>query len=169
MTEYTKPKIIFLNGTSSAGKSSIARELRTLLPKDFCYFASDQLADAEFRALEKSDSERQRFFAGFHLSIAAFASCHNDMVVEHIVEEREWANDLKRMLAPFDTFWVGVHCDLERLRQREKLRVDRTLGEAEFHLKTHEHLTYDAEVTNITHPLDAAKEIHRLWLNRELT
>ena len=41
-------RIILLNGTSSAGKTTLARTLRTKLPPDFCYYASDQLADASF-------------------------------------------------------------------------------------------------------------------------
>lgn len=159
-------RIIFLNGTSSAGKSSIARELRKILPRNFCYFASDQLADAGFRALDRSDAERQRFFDGFHHAIAAFADRGNDMVVEHIVEEQHWVDDLTRLLAPFEVFWIGIHCDLETLRERERLRGDRTIGEAEYHFKTHQYVAYDAEVAGTTPPHETAAEIHRLWLAR---
>lgn len=166
MTDRAKARIILLNGTSSAGKSSIARELRKILPGTFCYFASDQLADAGFRALEATASERRRFFDGFHQAIAAFARCANDLVVEHIVEEPEWAADLKRILAPFDTFRVGIHCDLETLRARERTRGDRRPGEAEFHLRTHDHMRYDAEVDGAGDPRATAAVIHRLWLNR---
>lgn len=45
--------IIFLNGTSSSGKSTIARALREKLPS-FSYFASDQLAEAGFRPLTRT-------------------------------------------------------------------------------------------------------------------
>ncbi|MBD9593822.1 hypothetical protein IB277_12205 [Ensifer sp. ENS07] len=87
-------RIIFLNGTSSAGKSTLAKALREILPEPFCYYASDQLADAGFRVLRRGmhpgmRGERARFFDGFHRSIAAFAEAGNDLIVEHIVEESE--------------------------------------------------------------------------------
>ncbi|WP_458395608.1 phosphotransferase-like protein [Rhizobium ruizarguesonis] len=41
-------RIIFLNGTSSAGKSTLAKALRAELSEPFCFFSSDQLADGAF-------------------------------------------------------------------------------------------------------------------------
>lgn len=160
-------RIIVLNGTSSAGKTSIAVELRNLLPDTVCYYASDQLAAAGFRPLRSSTEERCRFFDGFHRSLASFAAAGNDLLVEHIVEEQAWADDLGTLLAPFDTFCVGVHCDLAKLREREKQRGDRTIGEAEFHLKTHGYCRYDFEVHNDQTPLDAAKAIGSAWSKRQ--
>ena len=86
-------RIIFLNGTSSAGKSTLAKALRTALQEPFCYYASDQLADAGFRTIKHrnrdfgAQGERARFFDGFHRSIVGFAEAGNDLLVEHIVEE----------------------------------------------------------------------------------
>ncbi len=44
-------RIVLLNGTSSAGKTTLATALRPALGPEFCYYASDQLADAGFRPL----------------------------------------------------------------------------------------------------------------------
>ncbi len=143
-----KGRILLLNGTSSAGKSTIARALRPALRPSFCYYASDQLADAGFRPLDPVEREagRERFFLGFHRSIAAFAAAGNDLLVEHIVEEQSWADELADVLAPFDVFSVGVHAPREEIERRERLRGDRRIGEGLFHLKTHAFWRYDLEV-----------------------
>jgi len=159
-------RIIILNGTSSSGKSTIAKKLKQILPPSFCYFASDQLAEQGFRATEATTNERVRFFDGFHRSIASFAMCGNDLIVEHIVEEQAWADDLSEILDPFDTFWVGVHCDLETLKLREMQRGDRTLGEAQFHSKTHAFCDYDFEVNSSQRTDDVATLIHDAWASR---
>lgn len=165
-------RIIFLNGTSSAGKSTLAKALREILPEPFCYYASDQLADAGFRVLRRGmhhgmRGERARFFDGFHRSIAAFAEAGNDLIVEHIVEEKSWADDIRRQTAHLDIFWVGVHAPIEDLERRERERGDRTIGEARFHLKTHDYCTYDLEVDTRDPTNQVAAHIVDAWLKRQ--
>lgn len=165
-------RIIFLNGTSSAGKSTLAKALRETLPEPFCYYASDQLADAGFRVLKRGmhpgmRGERHRFFDGFHRSIAAFAEAGNDLIVEHIVEEKSWAEDLRTRTAHLDVFWVGVHAPIEDLERRERERGDRTIGEARFHLKTHDHCAYDLDVDTRDPTGEVVARIVDAWLKRQ--
>jgi chloramphenicol 3-O phosphotransferase len=155
-----RSRIIFINGTSSSGKTFVARELQKRIPEPFCYYASDQLADQGFRSSKEfasAPSERERFFDGFHRSIAAFAEAGNDLIIDHIVEEPSWADDLVRLLSPFEVFWVGVHAPVEELDRREEARGNRQPGEARFHLKTHGYVRYDLQVDS-TLPLDAVLE-----------
>ena len=126
--------ILVINGTSSAGKSTVCKALREQFPT-FCYFASDQLADEGFRPLERSEEERNRFFDGFHRSIACFADAGCNLIVEHIIEDLSWVADIERFLANHHVFWVGVHCPVDLLQEREHRRGNRTAGEAIFHLK----------------------------------
>ena len=165
-------RIILLNGTSSAGKTTLAKALRAALPEPFCYYALDQLADAGFRTIKHvarhvgKPNERARFFDGFHRSIAAFADAGNDLIVEHIVEEQSWADQLQALLAHLDTFWIGVHAPAAELERREKVRGDRSVGEAVFHLKTHGYCRYDIEV-DTTEPADiVAAAIVDAWRRR---
>ena len=162
-------KIIFLNGTSSAGKSTIAKALRAKLDPTFCYYASDQLADEGFRPIDPATrlATRQQFFDGFHRSIPALASAGIDLLIEHIVEEQAWADDLAKLLEGLDVFWVGIHAPIEAIEQREKSRGNRTIGEARFHLKTHGFCRYDVEVDS-THPVDeVTTKIVAAWKNRK--
>ena len=165
-----KGRIIFLSGTSSAGKSTIARALRPALEPQFCYYASDQLADGSFRPIDSGAREagRERFFQGFHRSIAAFADAGNDLLVEHIVEEQSWADQLMETLATFDVFWVGVHAPSEEIERRERLRADRRIGEGLFHLKTHRYCRYDLEVDSMRPMHEIVENIVAGWKARRL-
>ncbi len=139
-------KIIFVNGTSSAGKSTICKSLRSEFPS-YCYFASDQLAVEGFRPFIRSDEERIRFFDGFHRSIASFVNAGCDMIVEHIVEESEWMESLDQLLHSVHIYWVGVYCSEEHLTQREIDRGNRTVGEALYHVKTHQYCDHKYNVS----------------------
>jgi chloramphenicol 3-O phosphotransferase len=158
-------RIILLNGTSSAGKSTLVAALRPLLSDTFCYYASDQLADAGFRP-QDPDARwhgREAFFSGFHRSIAAFAAAGLDLVVEHVIERASWAEQLRDVLRPFDVFWVGVRAPLNVLEERERMRGDRSPGEAIEHFGTHDFCLYDMEVENVGAPMAVAEQVVRLW------
>lgn len=162
-------RIIFLNGTSSAGKSTLADALRARLDAPFCLYASDQLADAGFRPLAPGhrDAGRERFFDGFHRSIAAFADAGNDLIVEHIVEQPAWADQLAGLTAHLDVFWIGVHAPLHVLEHRERERGNRQIGEAAYHLKTHEYCRYDIAVDTTTAPIETvAAQVGASWHSR---
>ena len=165
-------RIIFLNGTSSSGKSTLAHALRDRLEEPFCYYASDQLADSGFRTTKVAmrdlgqPDERQRFFDGFHRSIPAFAEAGNDLLVEHIIEQQGWADQLAKLLAHLDVFWIGVHAPKALLEKRERERGNREIGEALFHLKTHSFCRYDIEIST-KEPLDlSVAAIIDAWKNR---
>ena len=147
-------RIILLNGTSSSGKSTLAKALRPELEPQFHSYASDQLADEGFRPLDKDVrfAWREAFFDGFHRSIPAFANAGLDLLIEHIVEEERWAAALGALLSPFDVFWVGVHAPAAEIKRRELLRGDRQAGEGLYHLKTHTFCRYDVEV-DTTEPI----------------
>lgn len=162
-------RIIILNGTSSAGKTTLARGLRPKLEPGFCYYSSDQLADAKFRPLDPAarSAGRNQFFVGFHRTIPALASAGLDLLVEHIVEEQQWAEDLATLLKGFDVFWIGVHASIDLITEREKLRGDRMIGEALYHLRTHDFCRYDLEV-DTSHPFaEVTTAIVQAWQARK--
>ena len=161
-------RIILLNGTSSSGKSTLAQALRPVLEPQFHFYASDQLADEGFRPLdtEVRFAWRETFFDGFHRSIPAFASAGLDLLVEHIVEEKHWAEQLQVLLAPFDVFWVGVHAPVAEIERRERMRGNRQLGEGLYHRKTHQFCTYNVEVDTTNPTSENVKVIINGWNSR---
>lgn len=164
----TAGRVVLLNGTSSSGKTTLARALRARLPPEFCFYSSDQLADAQFRPVDPAarSAGREKFFDAFHRSIPAMAFAGLDLLVEHIVEEQRWADDLAILLARLDVFWVGVHAPMDVISAREVKRGDRAIGEAAYHLRTHSFCRYSFEV-DTTRPTDElAAEIATAWNTR---
>ena len=136
------PQIILLNGASSSGKTTLARALREKLPVPYFYYSSDQLVEADVLPnVDRSTTDtpwswntiRPRFFAGFHRSIAAFAT-ENRLLVEHVVEYREWLDELVSLLCSFKVFYVGVFCPVEEIDRREGERGNRWKGEGRGHI-----------------------------------
>lgn len=159
------PRIILLNGASSSGKTTLAKELLKKLGAPYFYYSSDHLVDsgmlAEVDRVNKDTDRswnvlRPKFFDGFHRSIAAFAEAGLYLLVEHIVEYPEWLEDLVGFLNPFDVLYVGVYCPADEIDRRERRRGDRTIGEGRQHLDDgiHTWSGYDLTVDTFTHSTD---------------
>jgi len=147
-------KIILINGASSAGKTTLARALQQKLAEPFWHFSIDHLRDAKVLPLERITSGefawpllRPAFFEGFHRSLPALTEAGNNLIIEHIVETEAWMARLVQLLAPFDVFFVGLHCPLPELERREVARGDRRIGEARTdYRKVHSFGVYDLEL-----------------------
>lgn len=107
-------KIIFVNGASSSGKSTLCKRLQSRLPDPFLHFSIDHFREAKILPVDriaKGDFQwpamRAAFFEGFHLCIPALAAAGNNLLVEHIIEERSWRDRLVSLLAPYDIFSLG--------------------------------------------------------------
>ena len=168
-------KIIFINGASSSGKSTLSQALQDKLEEPFWHFSIDHLIAAKVLPsgrIQSGDfpwaSMRSLFFEGFHQCLPALAGAGNNLIVEHIVETREWMDRLLRLLEPFDVFFVGLHCPLPELERREIERGDRKIGEAKQDFTiTHTFGVYDMEIDS-TNPLDQNVEtIIAAWKARQ--
>jgi chloramphenicol 3-O phosphotransferase len=113
---------------------------------------------------------RPRFFDGFHRCLPALAAAGNELIVEHVIEFETWRRQLAGLLAPFDVFLVGVHCDAAELDRRERLRGDRRIGEGRTHVEVdriHEFGGYDYEVdTTGGVSLELVAECMNAWRQR---
>ena len=172
--------IIFLHGTSSAGKSTLAKEIQNQATTPFWHFASDQLVEAGMLPKRLDDGgpfdwskNRPLFFDAFHGCIKAVADSGNDLILDHIIESEEWFHVLRALLSTHDVFFVGIHCPIEILREREKKREDqnvghRYLGEAEYHLKhVHTYSAYDYEIDTSKQSVSQSAEMVLLaWEQR---
>lgn len=160
-TDPNAGKILLVNGASSAGKSTLCRGLQERLDLPFWHYSIDHLAGAGILPWTRIRSGefpwsglRESFFAGFHASLPALAAAGNHLLVEHIVESDAWMRRLVELLAPFDVFFVGVHCPLDELERRERARGDRPVGDARRDFETcHTFGAYDFEI-DATAPLD---------------
>jgi chloramphenicol 3-O phosphotransferase len=169
-------QIIFLNGTSSSGKSSIAEQLLLVLDRPYFHMPVDAFGAmrAKERTSELGPAELDAIFArtraGFHRAVAGMAEAGNDIVVDHVLSERWRLLDCLTVLADYDVVFVGVHCSAEELERRERARGDRQIGQAAAQLeKVHAHGIYDIECdTSAASPHDCAIRIKN-FLTRPAT
>lgn len=158
----TAGKILFVNGASSAGKSTLCAALQAALPEPFWHVSIDHLIAARSLPHDRIRSGefrwktlRPAFFDGFHRTLPALAGAGNNLIVEYIFETEAWRDDLIRLLSPFDVFSLGLHCPLAELERREKARGDRPIGDARRDFETtHALALYDLELSS-TDPLEA--------------
>ncbi len=129
--------VIFLHGPSSSGKSTLATGLQQSLEEPFWHFSIDHLIDAKCLPSSRIESGefqwrelRDAFFDGFHRCIPALALAGNNLIVEHIVERKEWMLSLIELLNGFDVFCVRFDCPLPELERRAILRGEAKLQEA---------------------------------------
>lgn len=102
---------------------------------------------------------RDAFFEGFHRCLPALAAAGNNLIVEHIIETKEWMLRIDRFLKSFDVFYVGLHCPLNELLHREAARTDKSRKEARADFEVvHRYIQYDLELDS-TQPVDENVEI----------
>ena len=172
----SKEHIILLNGTSSAGKSTLAATLQKALDKPYLYLSIDEYLDRftdyisafrkmgqsvfpgrststkfpveNLKPLERGPGIVYEMVPRFHQSIAATANAGQAVIVDHILLERKWLEECVRLFEGIEVIFVGVHCSLEELKRRERKRGDRRigLGRSQYE-KVHMHGVYDIEAS----------------------
>ncbi|MEM9732402.1 MAG: AAA family ATPase [Pseudomonadota bacterium] len=167
--------IIFLHGPSSSGKSTLAKAIQARIEKPFWHISIDHLRDSGVLPRERFQrgdfdwkENRSTFFDGFHASLAAYAGAGNDLIVEHILDQPEWLDDLRILFAPHNVLFVGLHCPLDILQEREKARGDRPLGSAaqDFHT-VHKGRHYDLDIHSREDTGKAVERVLARWRSAE--
>ncbi len=156
--------VVFLNGTSSSGKSSIAAELLKLLDEPYYYMPVDTFygmrVDREI-APEDFQETVDRTCMGFHRAVAGMAASGNNVVVDHVISRPWRLLDCLDLFTPEDVLLVGLRCALPELERRERERGDRSPGLAAGQFEqVHAHGVYDLECdTGVSTPLECARQI----------
>ena len=167
-------KIILINGASSAGKSTLAAAVHKQLNVPFIRFTFDQFIDsnafpsAQIRAGAFSWQEmRPAIFDGYHRCWPALAGAGNNLLIDHIIEQKSWIVDLTQMLNDFDVFCVALHCSIEELERREIARGDRGKGDARRDLEVvHKYTSYDLELNSEDALDDNVQTLIKAWTER---
>ncbi|WP_367435678.1 chloramphenicol phosphotransferase CPT family protein [Streptomyces celluloflavus] len=156
--------IIFLNGTSSSGKSSIAEALLRTLDEPCFHLPVDAFHAMRSRrdiAPDDLPGVLERTWRGFHRAVAGMAAGGNTVVVDHVLSQPWRLLDCLGLFAAEDVVLVGVHCPLPELERRERARGNRPVGLAAGQLaNVHAHGVYDIECdTAAADPLECARRI----------
>ena len=167
-------QIILLNGASSSGKSSIARQLLNDLDRPFFHVSVDMIGAmrSETRTHELDaaalDDLLLRTRAGFHRAVAGMAIAGNDIVMDHVLSESWRLRDCLGVLTGIDVIFVGVHCSLDELQRREQQRGDRPRGTAASQIdRIHAHGIYDLEVDTTSSTPQSCSTLITEFLDRQ--
>ena len=138
-------KIIFINGVSSSGKSSLAKEIQRRLPEDFLHL---QL-DAFIGMLPRTDDDDlfMQMVDGMNRSIVAMIEANLNVIVDHVLIVKEWMDQCLDLLGEGYVLFVGLYCELEELERRERKRDSRRQGFAKAQIDLiHRGKIYDIEL-----------------------
>lgn len=124
-------QVIFLNGASSSGKSSLAQALQHSLEKPYLHISEDMFfASLAVREYAQSEYFRygSRLYNGFTQCIRALVACENRVIVDTVAWSPGSLAGFVNALWDVNVFAVGVHCPLSLLEERERQRNDRSAG-----------------------------------------
>ncbi len=165
-------QIIYLNGGSSSGKSTLARALQAKLQKPFLVIGIDQMI---FMMPEKlndwhngsmapgfswqpvKDEERTIIASEIHVGsfgkhiirtlkdvVVTLAQSGHHVMIDDVSFGKEQVDAWRAILKPFKVLWLGVSAPLDVIDSREKERGDRKLGTARWQAeKVHVGVDYD--------------------------
>ncbi|MDD1780081.1 chloramphenicol phosphotransferase CPT family protein [Enterovibrio sp. ZSDZ35] len=165
------PQIILLNGTGSAGKTSLAKELIEMLNVQYLNFSIDSVLYSlpnsdlqkmqEGKAITREGYHYPTLVEGYHQAAKGLANAGCNLILDNAWSTDKEKLDILNTLKDFEVCLVGVKCHLLVAALREKERGDRALGlaESEYNL-VHQNLRYDIEIdtTQLT-PTAVAKQL----------
>jgi len=166
--EHVLGRVIILNGTSSSGKSTLVAAIQDLAPTPWLALGIDaflaglpsryqrgawpELFSYDFTDTGEIDRVKagplaHRLVHAMHRAVAVTSATGTSILVDHVLLEPRWHDDLLITLGNIPHFFVAVRCPLDVLEQREAKRGDRTLGQARAQLAyVHKYPDYDLEI-----------------------
>lgn len=169
--------IVFLNGTSSSGKTSISKELLKISNHDFLYLSVDDFAKGITHSfvemfpkfneeIEENQNKANEILTNplvnlYYATIKYFALTGKRVIVDSVIESKYWMNECLELMKGLNVVFVGVQCPLDELERRELARGDRNSGLAKSQYdKVHSHGDYDMTVNTFDSSIhDCAMEI----------
>jgi chloramphenicol 3-O phosphotransferase len=176
---------VILNGTASAGKTSLAAAIRERATGLWVVLGQDDFAanlvprwvtvEGELEGPHGAEGFRfvrdesglhvevgaagARVLRGYRHAVGACARAGNDVLVDECTFDTGGRDEWNHALEGLSTTWVRVECDLAECERRERLRADRRLlvGLARGHYeRVHAGARYDVVVDLTDGALDRA-------------
>ena len=146
-----KGKIIWLNGVSSSGKTTLAKSLQDRLSEPFYLLANDIFTDepvcpVKFVEIDANETY-QRALTGMYYAVRAFSDAGINTIVDDVLLKEDGYDRLKQcveLLHDYPVLLVHVTCPVDELRRREEERKDRWagMGESQFTILTPQDITH---------------------------
>ncbi len=170
-----KGKIIFLNGVSSAGKTTLAHALQAKLDEVYYHISVDSFLNMMDEKKIASDFRARLAdtLSAMHHTVKLFSDRGLNVIVDHVLldtPELAFATpECVTLLHDSPVLFVRVDCDLSELERREKERGDREPGQARGQMDhIHKHQTYDMQINTARQNVDqCTQEIIRMLERQE--
>ena len=181
-------QIIYLNGPSSSGKTTLAKALQHAFEEPFLHVGIDKIIgwmpekvndwtggeapvgyswkkseDASGNPIQELQAGpyAQKIGKTFQEVLLALAKMGHHIVIDDVSFGKQQLDEWKNSLKDFRVLWVGVNAPLPVLEQREKERGNRIHGSArgQFH-KVHVDANYDLEID--THQASVSENAEKI-------
>jgi chloramphenicol 3-O phosphotransferase len=178
-------RVVLLHGTSSAGKTTVARALQGFSDEPWIRLGIDAFWNAiDERWMEHGSRAAegflwtadarivpgpvgQRLAAGMRAAVAAFARAGNDVLVDDVFIDPDWLDAWRHELSDLEWFFVGVVAPIEVLEERERARGNRIVGEARAQVDViHDGIEYDLIVDSARQSPQECAEVIMAMLAR---
>lgn len=186
-------QIIYLNGPSSSGKTTLAKAIQKHFSSPFLHLGIDKIIgwmpekindwtggpaplgyswkpsrDAEGHLIHELQigPYAQKMEVAFREVVLTLVRLGHSLILDDVCLQKKHWDAWKEALKGLPVLWVGVKAPLAILEEREKLRGDRILGSArdQFY-KVHNEKVYDLEIdTSLFSPLEQVLLIQKRLL-----
>jgi chloramphenicol 3-O phosphotransferase len=180
-------KVIFLNGISSSGKTSIVKAIQHISSIPFLHFGVDALIDMmpnnwlSFNNLTKDGCWFEQYENEFGRAVSCNAGSYGkqvfdlgikfistildanlNLIIDEVVWDQKQMDQYHTILSIYKVVFVKIYCSRQSAQEREILRRNREIGLAndQFDRINSIKYNYDLEInTDISTSFNAAKKI----------
>ena len=155
----------------SAGKTSIVKALQQQVSAPTLHAQIDTFLGMFDWSMIVANEQKKKCLhvcvENFHANLAVLATHPFLLIVDHVFEQYAWFEACQKTLQHRRTYFVGVHCPLPILEERELARGDRRIGLAKWQLGVvHLRKPYALEIdSSVASPDECASAIIKFIMN----
>lgn len=185
-------KVIFLNGISSSGKTSIVKAIQHISSVPFLHFGIDTLIDMmpnnwlSFNNLTKDGCWFEKYENEFGRAVSCNAGSYGrqvfdlsiqfistildanlNLIIDEVVWDQKQIDEYHTILTIYGAVFIKIYCSRQSAQEREILRQNRAIGLAndQFDRLNSIKYNYDLEInTDTCTSFNAARKILKIVL-----
>ena len=140
-------KVLILNGTSSSGKSSLAKLIQSLADKPYLLLSLDAFWDMTPAHIPAGSKHFPNMKLAIAKAVKGLCDTGHYVIVDTIFCGNKSQRELLGEMASKELCFIKVSCPLAELNRREAARGDRKVGLAESQISSvHAGVSYDFEI-----------------------
>lgn len=179
-------QLIYINGPSSVGKTTLAKALQEAFCDPFLHIGIDKvigMMPAKFNDWEgghapegfswkqgiddkgniiqeiQSGPFAQKMILTLKEIVRTLAQLGHYVIIDDVALSRNEVDEWSRVLQPYKVLWIGITAPIELLEERERMRANRINGSSRAQAAhVHQGVAYDFEFDTSKEPLETIVE-----------